>query len=242
MRTAIETFVRGVAFTRSFTHPYQVECVEDLWVMRDALRKSGKYRSEDWVAQGVPAEKMNDTIRRHTRGRYAVCAIHHIDESDEPLRTGFRALDYRLGTTEPVMLHDLKRIPTFETSTDIHRVMDQGLADQVNKAARARQILPEHLSENAPLRQYVAQLDNKLVGWVRSIAVGNATWCSNMYVRPEYRRKGIGRALMEKMLRDDRAHGAKQAVLTASHTGALLYPILGYRQIGTLLLYTPKRR
>ena len=42
------------------------------------------------------------------------------------------------------------------------------------------------------------------------------------------------------MLQEDRAHGAKQAVLLASHAGAKLYPLLGYEQIATLLIFTPK--
>jgi hypothetical protein len=45
-----------------------------------------------------------------------------------------------------------------------------------------------------------------------------------------------------RMLRDDRDNGAELAVLTASHTGALLYPLVGYRQIATLYLYTPMKR
>ena len=68
------------------------------------------------------------------------------------------------------------------------------------------------------------------------------TWCANLYVKPDYRRRGIGRALMCQMLRDDLRHGSQLAVLAASHTGALLYPIVGYEQIGTLLSYTPSRR
>ena len=79
------------------------------------------------------------------------------------------------------------------------------------------------------------------MGWVRSIDVEQATWCSDMYVMPEFRRRGIARAMMAQMLRDDRAHGSKLAVLTASHAGAKLYPIVGYKQIGTLMLYTPKK-
>lgn len=47
---------------------------------------------------------------------------------------------------------------------------------------------------------------------------------------------------MCRMLRDDRRFGSKLAVLAASHTGALLYPIVGYQQIGTVFLYTPRRR
>jgi hypothetical protein len=44
------------------------------------------------------------------------------------------------------------------------------------------------------------------------------------------------------MLRDDRAAGASAGVLLASHTGAKLYPSVGYEQIGTLLLFTPRKR
>ena len=47
---------------------------------------------------------------------------------------------------------------------------------------------------------------------------------------------------MTQMLRDDRASGSKLAVLTASHAGAKLYPAVGYKQIGTLMLYTPKKQ
>lgn len=43
------------------------------------------------------------------------------------------------------------------------------------------------------------------------------------------------------MLQDDHATGSTQAVLLASHTGAKLYPVVGYEQIGTLLLFTPRR-
>ena len=52
---------------------------------------------------------------------------------------------------------------------------------------------------------------------------------------------GIGRALLLKMLRDDRKLGAKCSVLTASHAGALLYPHAGYERIGTLLMFALAR-
>ena len=184
-----------------------------------------------------------DCPKRHTptRGRYAVCAIHGVDESDESLREGFKTLNYRLGGTEPIMVHVLKRIPHFDSPVEIARVTTADLADRVNKAARARQILPEHLTKDSPLRQYVALTEDKPVGWVRSIDVEGATWCADMYVVPEFRRRGIARAMMAKMLRDDRTTGSKLAVLTASHAGAKLYPLLGYRQIATLMLYTPKK-
>ena len=63
-----------------------------------------------------------------------------------------------------------------------------------------------------------------------------------MYVVQKHRRRGIGSAMLAKMLRDDRAHDAKCSVLLSSHTGALLYPRVGYQQIGTLLLFAPQRK
>jgi GNAT superfamily N-acetyltransferase len=129
----------------------------------------------------------------------------------------------------------------------------------LTKASGGRQLLPEHLGPDAPVRQYVAMDADSLVGWVQSVVVrlgaggraqaGGArrsraevmTWCSNMFVQPSYRRRGIGRALLGRMLRDDRQSGATASVLLASHTGALLYPGVGYVQIGELYAYSPKR-
>ena len=241
LQHAIEVFARGFCFTRSFTHPYLAERVGKIWVVHDAPRKRGNYRREEWIAHGVPPEEIDETTRKHTRGRFAVCAIYDADESDQPLREGFKALNYRLGGTEPMMVHELKRIPRFDNPVEIVRVTTAALAERVNKAARARQILPEHLAKDSPLRQYAALADDKPVGWVRSIDVEKATWCADMYVVPEFRRRGIARAMMARMLRDDRANGSKLAVLTASHAGAKLYPIVGYKQIGMLMLYTPKK-
>lgn len=241
LQHAIEVFARGFCFTRSFTHPYLTERVGEIWVVRDAPRKRGEYRREEWIAHGVTPELIDETARKHTRGRFAVCAIHGVDESDQPLREGFKALNYRLGGTEPVMVHELKRIPRFNSPVKIVRVTTENLAERMNKAARFRQILPEHLGTNTPLRQYAALVKDKPVGWVRSIDVAQATWCADMYVVPEFRRRGIARAMMARMLRDDRAQGSELAVLTASHAGAKLYPLVGYKQIGTLMLYTPKK-
>jgi hypothetical protein len=44
-----------------------------------------------------------------------------------------------------------------------------------------------------------------------------------------------------RMLRDDRARGAQRSVLLASHAGALLYPRVGYEQVGLMFILAPKR-
>jgi GNAT superfamily N-acetyltransferase len=243
LRRAIEIFVRGFAFTRSFTHPYVAERVGPLWVVRDGPRKRHTdYRREEWVAHRVAPAEVERIARRHTRGGYAICAIRAPDEPDGPLRAAYKALGYRLGTTEPMMFHSLSRIPRLPEPVPIQRVTTPDLAQSLAKAARGRQVLPEHFASDSPLRQYVALDGTKPVGWVRSITAGKATWVSNMFVRPDYRRRGIGRSLLARMLRDDRSAGATCSVLLSSHTGAMLYPRVGYQRIGELLLFTPVRR
>lgn len=242
MQRALEVFARGYCFTRSFTHPYEASREGPIWVVRDAPRKRGTYRREEWIAHGVDAGEIHRVARKHTRGQFGICAICATGESDAGIRADFKALDYRLNSTEPVMVHRLRRIPRGVGPVPIERVLTAEMVDRLNKTTRIRQILPEHLFPDAPLRQYAALENGEPVGWVQSIVVDSATWCSNMYVTADARRRGIGRALMCRMLRDDRSNGSELAVLTATHTGALLYTSVGYERIGTLLFYTPKKR
>jgi GNAT superfamily N-acetyltransferase len=240
---AIETFAHGFGFVRSYTHPYQPHRVGPLWVLRDAPRKNAAdYRREEWLAYGVDPTEVDQIARRHTRGRYALCVFHTIDEPDQPLRAAFKSLGYRLQTTEPMMIHPLTRIPRPDSPATIRRVTTRALADRLAKAAGHTQILPQHLADGGTVRQYVALMGDQPVGWVRSVVVGDTTWCSHMYVVPKFRRRGIATAMLAKMLRDDRAAGAKANVLLSSQTGAKLYPVVGYEHVATLLLFNPGRR
>jgi len=250
LERAIEVFARGFAYVRSRTHPCEATPnavpgfpgAPPLWVLRDAERRRGNYRSEEWVSCNLPPAVVHGAARAGTRGRYVICAIHPAGTSDGPLRAGFKALDYRLNTTEPLMAHPLRRIPRVPEPAVIERVLTPEMADRLHRATRSRQIRHEDLHPDARQRQYVALIDDAVAGWVGSIMVDGSTWCQNLFVVEQYRRRGIARALLCRMLRDDRAHGATMAVLTSSHTGARLYPLVGYRQVGLLLAYTPRRR
>jgi GNAT superfamily N-acetyltransferase len=236
---AVEAFVRGFTFTRSFTHPYLPQRVGGVWVARDAPRTNGAYRNEEWIAHGVAPAEIDRLAKAHTRGRFSPCPIVAAGEDDAPLRRQFKALGYRLSTTQPLMVHSLRRIGRFDSPATIQRVTRADLAQRLAKAARGRPLLPEHLdvSSDPPIRVYVALIDSEIVGWVRSVAAGDLAWCASMFVVARHRRRGIARAMLSRMLADDRKSGAQAGVLLASHTGAKLYAAAGYQQIGTLLLY-----
>jgi hypothetical protein len=103
MERAIEVFVHGHRFVRSFTHTCEAERVGGMWVMRDALRTSGNYRREEWMACGMNPKTVDGIVRKHARGHYSVCAFLGVDEPD--CWDAFKALGYRLGHTEPLMVH-----------------------------------------------------------------------------------------------------------------------------------------
>lgn len=246
---AIEVFVRGFGFARSRTYPYLAERVERGWVLRDAPRRDpAKYRREEWVGHGLAPAELFGLAEQHTRGRYALCVVRADGEDPEPLRSAYRELGFRLGGAEPFLQHRLADLPATDPSIPIERVSTRAQAERLRKAGGPR--LPEQaFAADGPFRQYQALLDGVPVGWVASIEVpagdvepGTSAWCSEMFVAPTHRRRGIGRALLAQMLRDDRDRGLRRSVLSASQAGALLYPTVGYERLGELLVYTPIRR
>ena len=239
---AIEVFVRGHCVTRSRTFPYRAIRIGPLWLMQDAPRKNPRdYRKEEWIVHDVDPRKVDAVARRHTRGRFFVCAMIAEGDPDGPTRTAYKSLGYRLLATEGFFVQRLKRIPRPLSRVPIERVRTADLAARLGKVTRTRPISSDLLGDDAPFRQYVARDGEDIVGRVRSVDAAGASWCADMYVDPAHRRRGIGMALLSKMLRDDRARGSRCSVLTASHTGALLYPGAGYERIGTLFMFAPGR-
>jgi len=240
---AMEVFVRGHSVSRSRTFPYQVSRVGPLWLMRDAPRKNSRnYRKEEWITHDVDPRDVDAIARQHARGRFFICALIAEGEPDEATRIAYKALGYRLLATEGFFVQRMKRIPRPPSPVSIERVRTPDLAAQLGKITRTRPISNNLLGDDAPFRQYVALDGKDIVGRVRSVDAVGATWCADMYVHLSHRRRGIGQALLSKMLRDDRARGSKCSVLTASHAGALLYPCVGYERIGTLLMFAPSHR
>jgi len=241
MRSAIEVFVHGYSTDKSRTFPYQVSRVGPLWAMRDAPRKNARdYRGEEWVVHDVAAQEADAVVRQHARPGFAISVAIANDEPDQPVRTAYKALGYRLLRTEGFFVQPLRQIPSPPAAVSIERVQTVERAAQLAKIIRRRPIAADLLGDGAPFRQYVAVDGDAIVGRVRSVDAMGATWCAAMYVEPSHRRRGIGQALMAKMLHDDKAHGSRCSMLLATHAGALLYPRMGYERIGTLLIFAPK--
>ena len=239
MNHAIAAFVHGYCFQRSMTQPHQASLVDGIWRLHD--EPGPKARREEYVAFELLPQEADRLARRLTQGHYCITAILDARTNDQPQRDEYKELGYRLNHTEAFMRHPLKRIPRTKPPVTIRRVSTQAMAEKLASAAGRRQILPELLAPHAQQRSYVALVGKEVVGWANSVAAGDATYCSGMFVAPAHRRRGIARSLLTRILRDDRACGAKQAVLLASHAGAKLYPVVGYEEMGKALVFTPRR-
>lgn len=60
---------------------------------------------------------------------------------------------------------------------------------------------------------------------------------SSMYTKPEYRRMGIAKALLDKVVDEARAYGCGTVHITASDVGVLLYTDYGFERNGNFMQY-----
>jgi hypothetical protein len=167
---ALEVFVLGHCAVRSRTFPYEANRLGPVWVMRDARRRRPRdYRKEEWIAHDVDPKEVDRIARRHTRGRFFVGAMLAQGAPDEPTRTAYKALGYRLLASEGFFVQRLKRIPASPSSALIARVRTPELADRLAKVTRTRPISGDLLTDESPMRQYVALDGEDIVGRVRSL-------------------------------------------------------------------------
>jgi len=239
----LQTCLHGFSATRSMTHPYLVRQMRpSIWVLADAPRTRGSTRNAEVIVYGAGPEETLETIQREAIGRHALCVLIEAPEAADATRDSYKRQGYRFVGGEAIFILPIdQRVDC--APFPVRRVRQKADAEAIGKAARRRQLLPEHLNEtDAPIRLYAAFDNETPVGWVSSVRAGSGcNWVANLFVHPDYRRRGIGKSLMSAMLNEDAVYGAEYSALLASKTGALLYPHLGYEQHGTLLIFTPPR-
>jgi len=82
--------------------------------------------------------------------------------------------------------------------------------------------------EHDPDGCFVATADDQPVGMVTTTCFGPSGWIGNLIVHPDFRRRGIGRALMERGLDRLRGRGVTTVRLEGDAPGIPLYRKLGF--------------
>jgi len=117
------------------------------------------------------------------------------------------------------------------------------LSEQVLEATR--RWLHEH-TRNGIMRSWLAESDGRIVGTVscrirdasprEHDLVGKEAYVHNLYVKPAYRSRGIGRALMQTLLDWCKSAGYSRVALRASVMGRPLYERMGFAADRTMIL------
>ena len=209
-----------------------------LWLLTDKPGKKEPRLSEAIACGLTPAETLEE-LKSVNVPRLALCYVQPEHKRDKAVEAEFRAGGWKVFRNEPFFVRDLHEPIAPVKGHKIVRVTDADLAERVAKAQRSRPLA--HLTtDDAPVRMYVCLKGSMVVGWVSSVRSDDeSTWVSNLHVREDFRRQGIGRALMTAMMEDDVRFGLRWSVLLSSQAGANLYPLVGYEQIGLLQIYMP---
>ncbi len=233
LERATEIFVQAFAAGKSRTHPYLATRVNDLWIMRDGPGKKRDPRKIEVVACGLSPEEAISRTQAQNLGWHFLCHLYGDAAEAAEIRAAYKQLGYRALGTEWMFTHDLLNVPVFDSEPPVRRVEDEAMWLSIRQqASQPRPFRPE-------TRGYCIWDGDRDYGWVHSVPLDNDAWVSDLYVYADSRGQGYGRALMSRLLQDDRAVGVGASVLLASTAGARLYPHMGYRQIGELQLFCP---
>jgi predicted N-acetyltransferase YhbS len=104
---------------------------------------------------------------------------------------------------------------------------DQIMQDAFRRTQSARAELATYLSLQ-PEGRLLAFVDGTPVGMVGAVDFGPFAYIGTMGVRQAWQQRGIGYALMERLLEWLNARGCPMARLDASAAGQQLYPKLGF--------------
>lgn len=235
LEDATEVFVRAVAQLKSEFYPYSVELQGGIWVLKDDPPRKNPRTSEVVAVRGQPQEVVA-SIEDQRVGWHFLSQIVKNEAECKDLRIAYKQLGYRAHGTYRMFVHDLNEISSLNSSPPAKYIKDQDALERIPQQSAQKYKL-------RPCTRLFSVFDEHTDhGWVRSVPVGENSWVSGLYVRPNSRGKGFGQALMNELLRVDRESGVKASVLLASSAGARLYPHLGYEEIGVLLSFCPRDR
>lgn len=128
----------------------------------------------------------------------------------------------------------------------IRQLVEEGAEETVDLRPYLRDYYARHLSDGTFVA-WLALEDSKIIGTGGMSFVekppyfgcpsGRIGLLSSMYTRKEYRRRGIGKTLLGKVVEEARAYGCGAVQITASDMGALLYADFGFRRNSNFMQY-----
>ncbi len=119
----------------------------------------------------------------------------------------------------------------------IAQLREEGAKDEMDLAPALRDYYARHMADGTFV-SWLAKDGDRIIGTSGMSFVekppyfgcptGRIGLLSSMYTAPEYRRRGIARELLRRVVEEARAYGCGTVQITASDMGVLLYTDFGF--------------
>ena len=138
-----------------------------------------------------------------------------------------------------------KELDTF-IDTRIKQLREEGATEDIDLKPALRDYYERHMADGTFV-SWIALDDDKIIGTSGMSFVekrpyfgcpnGKIGLLSSMYTSNEYRRKGIAKELLTRVVKDAENYGCGAVQITASDMGVLLYTDFGFRKNGNFMQY-----
>lgn len=128
----------------------------------------------------------------------------------------------------------------------IAQLREEGAREELDLVPALKDYYRRHLKDGTFV-SWLAVVGEKIVGTSGMSFVekppyfscpnGRIGLLSSMYTDPAYRRRGIARELLGRVLEEARAYGCGSVQITASDMGVLLYSDFGFQKNGNFMQY-----
>ena len=128
----------------------------------------------------------------------------------------------------------------------IRQLREEGATEDIDLAPALRDYYERHMADGTFV-SWLAVDGDKIVGtsgmsFVEkppyfSCPSGRIGLLSSMYTDPGYRRMGIAKELLRRVVEEARAYGCGNVQITASDMGVLLYTDFGFKKNGNFMQY-----
>lgn len=129
----------------------------------------------------------------------------------------------------------------------IKQLREEGATEDIDLLPALREYYNKHMADGTFV-SWLAMDGEKIVGtsgmsFVEkppyfSCPSGRIGLLSSMFTDPEYRRMGIARELLSRVVEEARRYGCGNVQITASDMGVLLYSDFGFKKNGNFMQYT----
>ncbi len=138
-----------------------------------------------------------------------------------------------------------KELDTF-IDTRIKQLREEGATEDIDLKPALRDYYERHMADGTFV-SWIALDDDKIIGTSGMSFVekppyfgcpnGKIGLLSSMYTSNEYRRKGIAKELLTRVVKEAENYGCGAVQITASDMGVLLYTDFGFRKNGNFMQY-----